>query len=103
MKENLTLYSIPAVNAALREPVVQEDGPGVLTFFARGYLVWAHDLEEAVQKVTLDIEVDATVLDLDPPEPVDPTCLEEPMRRSALSATSSGVCWRSGRMFYPPE
>lgn len=96
------VYRVPSVMCTLHQPVRAEDGGETLTHYMRSYFVAAASADDALEVVREDVRRDAaTFLDAEAPE-------ERPAREVPVGllqrwtlAKQRGVCWRSGRTFFP--
>jgi hypothetical protein len=96
------VYRVPSVTCALHQPVRAEEGEETLTHYMRSYFVVAASAEDALEVVREDVRQDAaTLLDAEAPE-------ERPAREVPVGlvtrwtlAKQRGVCWKSGRTFFP--
>ncbi len=91
------------VEGRLRHPVRQEDGPGIISRFARSYYVWARDEADAVELVRRDVSDEAELAAAE--TPIERRLQDVPDKLRPIIALDQGrgVCWRSGRAFFPTD
>jgi hypothetical protein len=99
----MKLFRVPSATCALDSALVADDPAKRLTRYTRDYVVAAMDSADAVEVIRVDATRDgATLIRTD--EPVEESLLDVPIfLKAALSTTTRGVRWKSGRTFLPPE
>ncbi|MDT8437313.1 MAG: hypothetical protein RRA92_11235 [Gemmatimonadota bacterium] len=95
------LFRASEVEARLHTPLDVEGEPEPLRCFIRIYYVWAKNEEEATSYVHDDVSGEAELLDVGPIEGIDIDELDGHIADAIRKGPGRGVCWRSGRLFFP--
>jgi hypothetical protein len=99
-----TVYHVPVARFVLNVPIVSSDTPEQLSHYTRAYYIAAMSEPEAVDIVRNDAAAEGATL-VDAETPVETTIRSVPgrFRDRLLAPRLSGVIWKSGRVFFPPD
>ena len=97
------LFYIAPVEGRLREMRRDEDGGHAISRFARSYYVWARDEADALDLVTMDLSCDAEIITAEAPIERRLDDVPADLRPIITLDCGRGVCWRSGRVFFPDD
>ena len=96
------VYRIPSATCVLNAPINSEEGSEQLTHYSRSYFVAALTPEDALDVVRADAAADgAALLDADAPEESSASEIPVSAFQRVTVGRKRGVCWRSGRVFFP--
>lgn len=97
----VNIYHVPSADFVLTLPLPIEGG-GSLTRYMRSYFVRAASASEAAELVRVDgLLDDAVLVEVEPPRAMQESALPSWLYQHLERVPRSGVCWRSGRAFYP--
>lgn len=97
-----TVYRIPSTTCVLNAPVAVDDGAERLTHYSRSYFVTALTPDDALEVLREDVAADgATLLDAEAPEQSSAAAVPIGRLQRLALERKRGVCWRSGRAFFP--
>lgn len=102
MKHRYTIFQIPVATFVLHVPLASEDGSESLTHYTRAYWVAATDAADALEVVRDDGSAEgAALLDADPPTAHPSGAVPVSGLKRLAVGRKRGVCWKSGRVFFP--
>lgn len=96
------IYRVPSVTCALNQPVRAKEGSETLTNYMRSYFVAATSVQDALEIVREDVRQEAaTMLDAEAPEERPAGDVPVGLMQRWTLTKARGVCWKSGRTFFP--
>ncbi len=97
------LFLARHVEAALQVPWVVVGERESVRCFVRVYYVWAKSRDEADAFIRMDVSGEGELLNLGAIEAIQIDQAPEDVRGAIGGGGERGVCWKSGRIFFPCE
>jgi hypothetical protein len=98
------IYHVPSADFILSVPISVDGGSKQVSRYMRSYYVRAASVEDAGDIVREDGRHEgAVVVEMESPKLRHPSDLPIWLRARLVLNRGRGVCWRSGRAFYPQD